>query len=93
MKEQEIYKKAISVWGKNAQMLQVVEEMSELTKEIIKNINRNKDNISEIIEEAADVEIMLNQLKCCYEIEKEVAEYKAKKLLLIERRVNEWEKK
>lgn len=93
MKEQEIYKKAISVWGKNAQMLQVVEEMSELTKEIIKNVNRNKDNISEIIEEAADVEIMLNQLKCCYEIEKEVAEYKAKKLLLIEERVNEWGKK
>ena len=46
--------------------------MSELTKEILKNINRKKDNVSELIEETADVEIMLSQLKCCYNITKEV---------------------
>ena len=87
-----IYERAVKVWGKEPQMLQVIEEMSELTKEILKNINRKKDNIDELIEETADVEIMLEQLKCCYGIKSQVEEYKAGKLLKIERRLDEWEK-
>ena len=86
-----IYKRALKVWGKEPQMLQVIEEMSELTKEILKNINRKKNNLDEIIEETADVEIMLNQLKCCYDIEKQVDDYKVQKLLKIEKRLEEWE--
>lgn len=58
-----ILKRALQTWGKQPQMLMVVEEMSELMKEILKNINRKKDNIAQIIEETADVEIMLEQLK------------------------------
>ena len=88
-----IYKRALKTWGKEPQMLQVIEEMSELTKEILKNINRKKDNIAELIEETADVEIMLEQLKCCYDIKEEVENYKAQKLLKIEKRLDEWEKK
>lgn len=87
-----ICKRALETWGKTAQMLMVIEEMSELTKEILKNINRHKDNISEIIEETADVEIMLEQLKANYKIEQEVIEYKQKKLLQIEERLNQWKK-
>lgn len=87
-----IYERAVKVWGKEPQMLQVIEEMSELTKEILKNVNRKKDNIDELIEETADVEIMLEQLKCCYGIKSQVEEYKADKLLKIERRLDEWEK-
>ncbi len=86
-----IYERALKTWGKEPQMLQVIEEMSELTKEILKNINRKKDNVSELIEETADVEIMLEQLKCCYGIKEQVEEYKAGKLLKIERRLDEWE--
>ncbi len=87
-----IYQRAIKLWGKEPQMLQVIEEMSELTKEIIKNINRQKDNVELLIEETADVEIMLEQLKCCYDIATQVEEYKKNKLVLIEQRLNEWEK-
>lgn len=87
-----ICKRALETWGETAQMLMVIEEMSELTKEILKNINRCKDNISEIIEETADVEIMLEQLKANYKIEQEVIEYKQKKLLQIEERLNQWKK-
>lgn len=86
------YERAVAVWGKDAQMLQVIEEMSELTKEILKNVNRKKDNIAELIEETADVEIMLEQLKCCYGIHRQVADYKAFKLLKIDARLDEWEK-
>ena len=87
----DIYHRALKTWGKNPQMLQVIEEMSELIKEILKNVNRGKDNISEIIEETADVEIMLEQLKCCYNIKQEVEDYKKQKLLKIAKRLDEWE--
>lgn len=87
-----ILKRALDTWGKEAQMLMVVEEMSELMKEILKNINRKKNNIAEIIEETADVEIMLEQLKANYNIEKQVSDYKSDKILKIERNLNEWDK-
>lgn len=92
IKEDELYKRALKDWGKEPQMMQVIEEMAELTKEILKNINRKKDNIAEIIEETADVEIMLGQLKCCYGIEKQVADYKAEKMQKIDDRLENWEK-
>lgn len=91
MKNETLYQRALRVWGKEPQMLQVIEEMSELTKEILKNVNRKKDNVAEIIEETADVEIMLSQLKCCYQIADEVENYKIEKLKKIEKRLDEWE--
>ncbi len=87
-----VLKRALTTWGEKAQMLMVIEEMAELTKEILKNINRKKDNIAEIIEETADVEIMLEQLKANYNIENEVAAYKAGKIKKIEQRLNDWDK-
>ena len=92
MTENELYKRALKDWGKEPQMMQVIEEMAELTKEILKNINRKKNNIAELIEETADVEIMLGQLKCCYDIEKNVADYKAGKMQKIAERLENWEK-
>ena len=59
MTEKDLYERALRVWGKQPQMLQAIEEMSELTKEILKNVARGKDNLNELIEEAADVEIAL----------------------------------
>ena len=88
-----VLKRALETWGEQAQMLMVIEEMSELTKEILKNINRKKDNIEQIIEETADVEIMLEQLKENYQIAEKIAEYKDKKIKLIEQRLNDWNKK
>ncbi len=88
-----ILKRALETWGEKAQMLMVVEEMSELMKEILKNINRKKDNVAAIIEETADVEIMLEQLKANYDIEEKVAAYKADKIKMIEQRLNDWDKK
>ena len=70
----ELCQKAIDAWGTDAQLLMVLEEMSELQKEILKNINRGKDNLPEIIEEIADVEIMLEQLKYIFKIQEQVKE-------------------
>jgi len=92
MKTETLYERALRVWGKEPQMLQVIEEMSELIKEILKNVNRKKDNVSEIIEETADVEIMLEQLKCCYNIKEAVEDYKKEKIKKIECRLDSFEK-
>lgn len=91
--EEKLYERALRVWGKEPQMLQVIEEMSELIKEILKNVNRKKDNVDAIIEETADVEIMLGQLKCCYDIADQVRDYKAEKLKTIDKRLDDWEQK
>lgn len=60
-----------------------IEEMSELTKELCK-YKRGFDNRDHIIEEMADVYIMLRQLKIIFNVEdkeiKEVERYKLKRL-------------
>lgn len=57
----EVWKKAIEIYGKEKQLDMLIEEMSELTKEICK-LKRGKDNHNQIVEEMADVYIMLEQL-------------------------------
>lgn len=47
----------------------VIEEMSELTKEICKH-KRGKQNRKEIVEEIADVEIMIEQLIIMFDIDR-----------------------
>lgn len=74
MNEYDILKKAIATYGEEAQTKMVLEEMSELQKEICKRW-RGKDNIKAIAEEVADVEIVLGQLKLMLDIEDLVADY------------------
>ena len=71
----------VNHYNKEQQVMQSVEEMSELTKELIKNINRGKDNKEEIKGEIADVMIMMAQLIKIYELdEDEVIEEMQRKL-------------
>lgn len=58
--------RAIMQHGGKTQILVAVEEMSELQKELLKNINRGEDNINHILEEMADVYITLRQLMMIY---------------------------
>lgn len=60
--EEDVIRKAIDTYGNDAQLWMVIEEMSELSKEICK-FKRGKDNFLEIADEMADVYIMLEQLK------------------------------
>lgn len=68
---EELLRKIIKKFGKEKQVMQAIEEMLELTKELIKNINRDKDNKTNIILEIADVQIMLAQLVILYNIDAE----------------------
>lgn len=70
MKRKEIidtYKQAIETYGVRAQKLMAIEEMSELTKEICKDF-RGKLDREHLIEEMADVLIMLDQMLLLYKI-------------------------
>lgn len=88
MHEVDILQWAISKWGEDAQMKMVLEEMSELQKEICKRW-RGKDNLDAIIEEVADVEIMLDQLKLMLDIPYHVEQRRVEKLARLQKRLEE----
>ena len=69
---------AICHFGQQMQMLVAIEEMSELTKEIVKH-RRGEDNRRQVAEEIADVGIMLEQLELmfnCMELTQDIREEK-----------------
>ena len=80
MKTRDIYTAAVKKCGKEHQLVLCMEEMAELTKELSKNTT----NISE---EMADVEIMLEQLRIIYGNRSEVDTIKAEKLLRLSERL------
>ena len=62
-KQKELYEK----YGKDNQINIVIEEMSELTKELLKD-KRGKDNRPQIVEELADVLFTLEYVKIAFGI-------------------------
>ena len=81
----DVYGRAVTYYGESSRLLLTIEEMSELTKELVKRA-RGRDNLPAISEEMADVEIMLEQLKILFGNRAEIDSWKAKKLQrLIER--------
>lgn len=88
MHEMSLLQKAIAKWGEDAQMKMVLEEMSELQKEICK-MWRGKDNRDAIAEEVADVEIMLDQLQIMLGIWEDVQGHRKKKLQRLQERLEE----
>ena len=67
MDKKDLFDKARSKYGIDAQVQMCIEEMSELTKELCKWF-RDKGDINHISEEIADVEIMLEQMKQSFKL-------------------------
>jgi len=62
---------AVTTWGRDAQAMMMIEEMSELTKAISKFYRATDDSsasaaVESIREEMADVQIMLDQMKIMF---------------------------
>jgi NTP pyrophosphatase (non-canonical NTP hydrolase) len=89
LKENKLYKKAWKKYGHKHQLDILIEEMSELTKSILKARRRDKTYTKKVIEELADVRICTNQLKWRlkkegkYKKVKKVKQFKLKRLNLI----------
>lgn len=62
MCEQEIYKATVELWSGYFQRLMVIEECAELINSLCKQF-RGRVNSSEVLEEAIDVQIIINQLR------------------------------
>lgn len=65
------YQEIQSEMGDKYMLLLAVEEMSELSQELLKNINRRKDNSEKITEELADVLSCLEYVKHIFNISDE----------------------
>lgn len=86
-REAALYEAAVVKFGERSQILMAVEEMSELTKALLKYVRHEDFNqgdydsiIESVSEERADVEIMLNQLNVIFEDNSEAKREKLKHL-------------
>ena len=85
---QVVYHKAIERFGPPNQMIKAIEEMSELTKVLAKILVMGGEvSLDELIEEVADVTIMMEQLRLMYNINDEVCEMMDGKIRRLEGRV------
>lgn len=70
MDKDNLLKLAIELYGKDAQMLMMIEEASELTKAICKVFRASAKDIGEasehVLEEMADCKIMLRQMELIF---------------------------
>lgn len=85
--ENAICESALKKFGLEKQMIKCVEELSELQKELCK-LSLEEGNLENTIEEIADVEIMLEQMKIGLNIGfYEFTAVKSKKLLRLSERL------
>lgn len=92
--DERIMRQAIETYGVQAQCDVAIEEMAELTKAIMKirrvanDYEKTQSALDNLLEEIADVDIMIDQLKIMWG-PREVEEYRRKKLERLERRLKD----
>lgn len=71
--------------GYKEQLKKVVEELTELSVELQKHINKDSSNRDEIIEEYVDAQFMFKQIKYIFELNNvEINSMRSKKIRKIE---------
>lgn len=87
-KEENILLRAIVEYGAEAQTDMMIEEMSELTKALLKHRRKESEKtLDNILEEIADVQIMLDQMKLIHDDGKATDKYRDVKLLRLAARL------
>ena len=82
LNEKEIIEEAVYTFGASHQKKKAVEEMSELIKELMKDLD-GKGNLDHIAEEMADVEITMAQLRYIYSNTELIEKHKQEKLAYV----------
>ena len=88
MKKKDVYEKAKATWGIDAQVTKAIEELSELQKELCKFLN-DDGTMKNIIEEIADVKVMIEQLELIFECKDKVKLIKKAKIQRLSNRLDE----
>jgi NTP pyrophosphatase (non-canonical NTP hydrolase) len=65
----ELYRRTLKKWGEQAQFDQAIEECAELTTALL-HYRRDKVNLNAVIDELADVALMVGQLRWMFGDEK-----------------------
>lgn len=86
--DKELLLDAIYHFGPTHQVEKAIEEMSELTKELIKH-KHGAENFDEIAEEMGDVEITLEQLRMIFDNDRIVDASKQEKLRKLRHKIFE----
>lgn len=81
-----VEREAVSAYGVKSQLIVAIEELSELQKELTKQL-RGGGDINRISEEMADVYIMLEQLGIIFGNGSLMQNWKYKKLKRLEQRI------
>lgn len=81
-----VYESALSAWGVIMQSIVAIEELAELIKEVCKEL-RGQGNVYNMAEEAADVSIMLEQLRMMYDLDDAVALHMDRKIQRLQERL------
>lgn len=79
-----VYEAAIAHYGEDSQIWVAVEEMAELMKELAKEHRPSGTTLEALVDEIADVTIMMEQLRLIFNINDAVQhrmDYKIKRLL------------
>lgn len=89
-----IYERLRAKFGEENQLTKAIEELAELQKEVCKCIYAGiNTDINNLIEEMADVQIMIEQIIHIYEIDqKDIQEAKVKKLIRTEKMLDDLRK-
>lgn len=74
-----ICKRAVETYGKTHQIVICAEELAGLIKELSKNV-QDHENLPQIAEKVANVEIMLEQIKIIFDLHKAVSAARLNKL-------------
>lgn len=86
--ERNIILQAVAEYGVDAQTDMMIEEMSELTKALFKYRRKESDEtLDNIIEEMADVQIMLDQMMEIYDRDGKFEKYRDTKLIRLASRL------
>ena len=88
----ELYTRALAVYGETNQIIVAIEELSELQKELCKYL-RGEEVREQLAEEMADAIIMLEQLVGIFGNDKRVLQFKCNKKARLWMRVLEKERK
>ena len=87
----ELYCEAIERYGEHRQLVKVCEELAELQQAICKRFDVSvgvERDVEEVVEEIADVEIMLEQLRVILRVDPEMEQrWRERKLNRLRRRL------